>query len=52
MTESDKTAKNDVTGDKLKTKAASEKYRNNYDKIFKKKPANKLCGGDIGGKEG
>lgn len=30
------TAKNDITGDKLQTKAASEEYRNNYDLIFGK----------------
>lgn len=30
------TSKNDITGDKLQTKAASEEYRNNYDLIFKK----------------
>ena len=29
----DKTAKNDVTGDKLKTKPQSNKYRKGYDAI-------------------
>lgn len=27
---------NDVTGDKLISKVSNEKYRNNYDSIFKK----------------
>lgn len=27
---------NDITGDKLISKAANEKYRSNYDAIFKK----------------
>lgn len=31
------TAFNDVTGDPLRTKVASEKFRNNYDLIFGKK---------------
>ncbi len=30
------TAKNDVTGDSIQTKASSESYRNNYDLIFRK----------------
>lgn len=31
--------KNDITGDTIKTKAdGSDKYRDNYDKIFGKKP--------------
>lgn len=30
------TSKNDITGDKLQTKAASQEYRNNYDLIFGK----------------
>ena len=30
------TTKNDVTGDLLKSKPASESYRNNYDAIFRK----------------
>lgn len=29
--------KNDVTGDEIKTKTNSELYRENYDKIFRKK---------------
>lgn len=37
------TAKNDVTGDLIKSKTNSEKYRDNYDKIFKR-------GGKSGGK--
>ena len=28
------TAKNEVTGDKLKSKPNSDNYRDNYDKIF------------------
>lgn len=31
------TAKNDVTGDSIRTKIANEKYLNNYDLIFRKK---------------
>jgi hypothetical protein len=34
MTE--KTAKNPITGDSIKTKSASKKYYNNYDLIFRK----------------
>lgn len=30
-------AKNDITGDSIKTKYISPQYRNNYDLIFKKK---------------
>ena len=33
-----KTAKNDITGDTLITKETTAKYRDNYDKIFRKKP--------------
>ena len=29
---------NDITGDRLVSKAQTEDYRNNYDLIFKKKP--------------
>ena len=29
-------AKNDITGDSIQTRGASEKYRNNYDLIFRK----------------
>jgi len=36
------TAKNDVTGDSLKTKPTSELYSNNYDNIFRKKPQDNL----------
>lgn len=35
-----KTAKNSVTGDLIKTKSNSDKYRDNYDKIFRKKEQN------------
>lgn len=31
------TTKNDITGDKIQSKANSEEYRNNFDLIFKKK---------------
>ena len=31
------TTKNEVTGDDLKSKANSDAYRDNYDKIFKDK---------------
>lgn len=31
------TAKNDVTGDSIKSKPTSEKYRENWDKIFRNK---------------
>ena len=30
-------AKNDVTGDAIKSKETNQKYRDNYDRIFKKK---------------
>jgi hypothetical protein len=30
------TAKNDITGDNIKSKTSTEKYRENYDKIFRK----------------
>ena len=33
---SEKTAKNDITGDAIKTKSASKKYYDNYDLIFRK----------------
>lgn len=29
-------SKNDITGDNITTKPATEEYRENYDKIFKK----------------
>lgn len=32
------TSKNDITGDKLATKPSSEAYRDNWDRIFGKKP--------------
>ncbi len=32
-----KTAKNPITGDLIKTKSSSDKYRDNYDLIFRKK---------------
>lgn len=35
------TTKNDITGDKLKSKVPSKKYSDNYDKIFAKKPPKK-----------
>lgn len=31
---------NDITGDPIKTKSVSNKYRDNYDKIFNKKEPN------------
>lgn len=31
------TAKNDITGDTIATKTASDAYRDNYDAIFRKK---------------
>jgi len=33
------TSKNDITKDKQQTKPASDAYRDNYDKIFGKKPS-------------
>ncbi len=33
------TAINDITGDAIATKGTSESYRNNFDAIFRKKPA-------------
>lgn len=32
-------AKNDITGDTIQTRGASEAFRNNYDLIFRKKKA-------------
>jgi len=29
--------KNDITGDEIKTKTVTDAYRNNYDRIFRKK---------------
>ena len=31
------TARNDITGDEIKTKTSSDAYRENYDKIFRKR---------------
>lgn len=31
------TAKNDITGDSIRSKDSSDAYRDNYDKIFRKK---------------
>jgi hypothetical protein len=31
------TAKNDITGDQIQTRSTTEAYRDNWDKIFKKK---------------
>ena len=31
------TTKNDITGDKIKSKPNNKEYRDNYDKIFKDK---------------
>ena len=33
-----KQTKNDITGDRLVSKAATPEFRNNYDLIFRKKP--------------
>ena len=35
------TAKNDVTGDLLRTKAGNKKYADNWDRIFNKKKDDK-----------
>ena len=35
------TAKNDVTGDAIRTKQSSQKYRDNWDAIFGKKSKQK-----------
>lgn len=32
------TSRNEITGDAIQTKIASEAYRDNYDRIFGKKP--------------
>jgi hypothetical protein len=37
--EKTKTAKNDITGDSIKTKSQGQKYRDNWDIIFGKKNA-------------
>lgn len=34
------TAKNDITGDTIQTRATSQQYRDNYDVIFSKKQLN------------
>ena len=34
---SDKTARNDVTGDFIRSKPASDMFEENFDKIFRKK---------------
>lgn len=34
------TSKNDITGDLIKSKSPSQKYYENYDKIFKKEKPN------------
>lgn len=31
------TTRNNITGDKIKSKPSTDKYRDNYDKIFKSK---------------
>lgn len=33
------TTRNDITGDEIKTKDVSDKYRENFDRIFKKTEA-------------
>lgn len=33
-------AKNDITGDSIQTKTATQSYRDNYDKIFRNKDNN------------
>jgi len=32
----DKTAKNDITGDRIQSKTNSDSFRDNFDRIFKK----------------
>lgn len=38
----DRTAKNNITGDKLISKPSSNKYRSNWDKIFSKKKPKRI----------
>ncbi len=35
-------AKNDVTGDSIQSKSSSQRYRDNWEKIFGKKPSKDL----------
>lgn len=35
-------AKNDITGDNIKTKYVSDKYRDNFDEIFRKKVSDEV----------
>ena len=39
------TSRNPITGDELKTKPSTEKYREGWDKIFGKKKPCSPCGG-------
>ena len=38
----DRTAKNNITGDKLISKPSSDKYRENWDKIFSNKKPKRI----------
>jgi hypothetical protein len=42
VTKTSKVAVNDVTGDSIITKSSTEKYRDNYDRIFGNKKDKKL----------
>lgn len=35
--------KNDVTGDSIRSKSSSKAYRDNYDRIFRKKKKDKVA---------
>ena len=44
-----KPSTNDITGDKIQTKAATDKYRDEYDRIFGKKEPSRI---DVVGQNG
>jgi hypothetical protein len=41
-TTKNKVAKNDITGDSIQTKSSSQRYRDNWEKIFGKKRSKDL----------
>ena len=45
------TAKNDITGDSIRSKDSSDAYRDNYDKIFRKKELPIVYEGKVEDKE-
>lgn len=43
------TSKNDITGDNLVSKTSNPNFRDNYDKVFKKRPECPRCGKTLSG---